>query len=142
MNQVVKVFASTLALSLIPLAASADETDASWAAKRIDSGLVKPLREREDSRSRFSRVTQAPRERKVRVLSSSAVKDTQGRGFLSFAIDVRYGKNWKQNYVGCVYRNTGTIYVAVGNEYRPAEFLLGRNVKAVPGVCKAGGGKA
>jgi len=63
--------------------------------------------------------------------------DKRGREFLSFAIDIRYGGDWRENdAVGCVYRHTGDLFVKVGDEYRPAAYLLGKDVAPVPGVCE------
>ena len=58
---------------------------------------------------------------------------------MPFAIDVRFGKSeWHENdIVGCVYRGSGALFVKVGDGYRPAAFLLGKEVDPVPGVCEA-----
>ena len=37
--------------------------------------------------------------------------------------------------VGCVYTNGGAMFVKRGDEYRPAEILLGKSVDPAPGVC-------
>jgi hypothetical protein len=44
--------------------------------------------------------------------------------------------------VGCAYRGSGNLYVKVGDGYRPAAFLLGKNVQAVPGACEAAPSRA
>jgi hypothetical protein len=36
-----------------------------------------------------------------------------------------------------VYQGSANIFVKIGDEYRPAAFLLGKEVDAVPGVCEA-----
>lgn len=106
------------------------------ARRRVEEGLVKPLAKQEGSR--FSRSRPAPRERRVRVTQATAVVDKGGRAFLPFAIDVRFGSEWrKDDIVGCVYRRDGGLFVRMGDAYRPAELLLGKNVEPVPGVCEA-----
>ena len=103
---------------------------------RVETGLVKPLSERESSR--FSRARPAPRERRVRITSPEMSVDKSGRAFLPYAIDVRFGSDWRENdIVGCVYTPHGDIFVKRGDAYRPAAFLLGENVEAVAGVCEA-----
>ena len=130
-------FVCTFALSSIPSLAPADEpTIAERAQLRVESGLVKPLAERESNR--FSRARPAPRERRVRITSSTLSSDKSGRAFLPFAIDVRFGADWRENdIVGCVYTPSRAIFVKRGDSYRPAAFLLGENVEPVAGVCEA-----
>jgi hypothetical protein len=125
------------ALSLVPSFASADEPSlAQWAQRRVEDGLVKPLAELESSR--FSRARPAPRERRVRVLQTTATLDRVGRPFVPFAVDVRFGSEWHENdIVGCAYAGSGDLYVKRGDSYRPASFLLGKDEKPVAGVCEA-----
>jgi len=107
-----------------------------WAQHRVEDGLVKPLAEREGSR--FSRARPRPRERRVQVLDSTGTIDKSGGMFLRFAIDVRFGEEWREkDIVGCVYAKSGAIFVKKGDSYRPSAFLLGQNVEPVPGVCEA-----
>ena len=116
--------------------ASADESLATWAARRVDEGLVKPLAKREGG-SRFSRERPPPRERRVRVLESTLSHDKNGRSFVPFAVDVRFGSDWQQNdIVGCAYRESGNLFVKTGDAYRPAAFLLGKNLAPVAGACQ------
>jgi hypothetical protein len=131
------LFWCAFVLSFVPSLASADEPSlADWAQRRVDEGLVKPLSKSEGSR--FSRSRPPPRERRVRVTQSAVSVDKRGRPFLSFAIDVRFGTEWHENdIVGCVYRGNGELFVKSGDAYRPAAFLLGKNVQPVPGVCEA-----
>lgn len=63
--------------------------------------------------------------------------DHAGREFVSFAVDIRNGDNWKDEFHGCVYKGTSDIYVKRGDEYRPAELLRGKDVKPLAGVCLA-----
>jgi hypothetical protein len=96
---------------------------------------VKPLSDLETHR--FSRARPPPRERRIRVLQTTATLDKDGRAFVPFAVDVRFGSDWQENdIVGCAYRGTGDLYVKRGDTYRPASFLLGRNEGPVAGVCE------
>jgi hypothetical protein len=126
------------ALSLVPSFASADEPSlVEWAQRRVEDGLVKPLAELESHR--FTRARPPPRERRVRVLQTTAALDRGGRPFVSFAVDVRFGSEWHENdIVGCAYTGSGDLFVKKGDAYRPASFLLGKNDGAVAGVCEPG----
>jgi hypothetical protein len=130
-------FVCAFALSSIPSLAPADEpTLAERAQARVENGLVKPLAERESNR--FSRGRPPPRERRVRITAATVNSDKSGRPFLPFAIDVRFGSDWRENdIVGCVYTPAGDIFVKRGDSYRPAAFLLGENLDPVAGVCEA-----
>lgn len=126
-------------LSLVPSFALADEAPpAQWAQRRVEEGVVKPLAKQEDERSTMSRVRRPPHERRARITEKTVTMDKNGRAFVTFAVDVRYGDKWKQDdVVGCVYKDSGNLYVKKGDAYRPFAFLLGQNVAAVPGVCSA-----
>jgi len=128
--------ACTFVLSLAPSFASADEpTLAETVQRRVETGLVKPLAEQENSR--FSRSRPPPRERRVRVAQSAASRDKDGRPFVAFAVDVRFGTEWHENdIVGCAYTATGDLFVKKGDAYRPAAFLLGKNAAPVAGACE------
>jgi hypothetical protein len=128
---------SAFVLSSVPSLASADEpTLVEWAKQRVQEGVVKPLANSEGSR--FSRSRPAPRERRVRVTQATTTSDKNGRQFVPFSVDVRFGSEWTQNdIVGCVYKGSGELYVKRGDAYRPAGFLLGKNVQPVAGVCEA-----
>lgn len=75
----------------------------------------------------------------MRVIKSTATLDKSGRPFVPFAVDVRFGSSeWHENdIVGCVYTGSGDLLVKRGDAYRPAAFLLGKNVEPVPGACEA-----
>jgi hypothetical protein len=120
----------------LPSVAWADEPSATkWAEGRVDQGLVKPLAKAESSR--FSRERPPPRERRIRITQTTPVNDKRGRAFVTFAIDVRFGPEWHENDVtGCVYRGSGDLFVKIGDAYRPAAFLLGKNLQPVAGVCE------
>jgi hypothetical protein len=108
-----------------------------WVRTRVENGIVQPLAER--AGSPFSRARPPPRERRVRVLQTTAVHDKSGRPFVPFAIDVRFvGGAWQtDDIVGCAYPRNGDLFVKRGDGYRPASFLLGKNADPVPGVCEA-----
>lgn len=123
-------------LSLPGLARADDAPLTTWARQRVEEGLVKPLAKQETPK-RFSRERPAPHARRVRVTQATASVDKSGREFVPFAIDVRYGSEWSENDIlGCVYRGSGDLFVKNGDGYRPAAFLLGKNVKTVPGACE------
>ena len=130
-------FLCVFVLSLLPSLASADEPPlVELVQRRVEAELVKPLAQMESSR--FSRARPEPRQRRVRAIQSTAISDKSGRAFVPFAIDVRFGSEWHQNdVVGCAYMGGGKLFVKKGDAYRPAAFLLGKNVEPVPGVCEA-----
>lgn len=125
-------------LSFVPSFATADEPSlVEWTQHRVEAGIIQPLAER--AGSRFSRSRPPPRERRVRVTETTLTRDQQGRDFVPFAVDVRFGAGeWQANdIVGCAYRASGNLFVKVGDAYFPAQFLLGKKVAAVAGVCQA-----
>lgn len=105
---------------------------------------MKPLAERESETSRFSRMRQPPRERRVRITQPTESQDAAGRRFVPFAIDVRFGGGeWRDNdIVGCTYLGSGAIFVKRGDAFRPAAFLLGKDADPVAGVCAAATARA
>ncbi len=127
-----------IVLSIVPTFAWADESLTAWAERTVDAGLVKPLAKKEQKTSRFSRVRPAPRERRVRVTQASLSVDKRGRAFVPFAVDLLYGLQVQEDdLIGCVYRGSGEIFIKRGDGYRPAAFLLGKNVQAVAGACES-----
>jgi len=102
---------------------------------RVDVALVKPLAQMQTHR--FSRERPPPRERRVRVLQTTASLDDSGRAFVPFVVDVRFGSEWREDIAGCVYKGSGSIFVKKGDAYRPAAFLLGKKADPVAGVCEA-----
>lgn len=120
-----------------PAAKSAPARTAEAVVRR---DLVQPLAAKESSRSRFSRASLPPQERRVRILDEQPSKDAEGVAFLRFAIDARHGfadddeSQWRRaTIVGCVYLDRSQVFVKKGDEYRPAAFLLGKNVKVAAG---------
>jgi len=127
------------ALLLVPSLAEATKPDyPHWAHERVQQGLVTPLTQQQAKNSKFSRGRQPPRERRVRLPQTTVTRDKSGNAFLPFAVDVRYGESEWQNddVTGCVYQGSGKLFVKVGDEYRPAAFLLGKNLDPVAGVCE------
>jgi len=131
------ILSCLLVLSSLSSLALADESVAKWARERVESALVAPLAQHESAR--FSRGRPPPRERRVRVTDAAPLADRSGRSFVRFAVDVRFsGGEWRENdIVGCAYTRTGALYVQRGDEWRPADFLLGKNLEPVAGVCVA-----
>lgn len=125
-----------LVLSFVPSLALADEPSlVDWAQRRVDTGIVKRLAEREVSR--FSRERPPPHERRIRVTQAAPTRDKRGGSFLTFAIDVRFGGDWqKDDIVGCVYAGSGDLFVKRGDSYRPAAFLFGKRADPVAGACE------
>jgi hypothetical protein len=123
-------------LLVVPsLASAAEPSLAEWARNRVEEGLVKPLA-RSQVRG-FSRERPPPLERRVRVLQPTATLDKSGHAFVPFAVDVRFGDEWRSDIAGCVYQGSGAIFVKKGDSYRPASFLLGKKADPVAGVCEA-----
>ena len=66
--------------------------------------------------------------------------DSEGRTFFSFAVDARHGfvrsdtdgeAGWRIGAItGCVYPDSGKVYVRQGDAYRPAALLLGKKSPA------------
>ncbi len=127
-----------LLLALAPSLASADEAGAAAQVRRqVETGLLAPLADAEQARSRFSRARPVPRARRVRVTRTETALDKAGHAFLAFAVDVRFGNgDWRQDHVGCAYPESGALFVKVGPAYRPASFLLGKNAAVAADVCQ------
>jgi hypothetical protein len=124
------------ALLLGPSSASADDPPAAVVQRRVEKGLVEPLAQKEKERSRFSRARMPPQARRVRVTQTAVTLDASGRSYMAFAVDVRRGTEWTENdVVGCAYTQTGALFVKRGTEYRPAEFLLGKDADVAANVC-------
>lgn len=70
------------------------------------------------------------------MLKDTLSTDKAGRHFLPFAVDVRFGADWKEDLVGCVYQGSGDLFVRVGDDYRPVAFLFGKKADPRPDVCR------
>ena len=74
----------------------------------------------------------------MRVPQTTLSRDAQGREFVPFAVDIRYGKGkWQTDTVGCAYRTSGNLFVKIGDAYYPAVLLLGKQVDPVAAVCQS-----
>lgn len=75
----------------------------------------------------------------MRITQVTPSVDAQGRPFMAFAIDVKWGGDeWHENdIVGCAYTKSGELFVKRGDDFRPAGILMGKPGDAVAGVCKA-----
>ena len=125
-------------LCFIPSLATADEPSlVAWTRQRVETAVLKPLGER--ASSRFSRSRPPPHERRIRVTQTTLSRDPQGRDFVPFSVDVRFGaSDWQaDDIVGCAYRASGSVFVRFGEGYFPAGILLGKKVAAVAGACQA-----
>jgi uncharacterized membrane protein len=113
----------------------------------VHNQLVVPLKKAESKRSRFSRATPAPVQRRLRILDEVALTDARGKQFVRFAIDVRRSFNeegvWRSDdVVGCAYPNEGQLFVQHGAAYFSARIMLGERQKARADVCRAAPGTA
>ncbi len=126
-----------------PTAASGSPPDAKSAEAKTAQGLVsreliQPLAARESSRGKFSRASLPPQARRVRILDDQPQKDALGNAFVRFAVDAHHGfaaaddeSRWQLAAItGCAYLDRSQVFVKRGDQYRPAAFLLGKNLKA------------
>lgn len=112
------------------------------AEARVKSGLIDPLAAKEREQSKFSRARLPAQERRVR-LDETPHTDANGAVFYTFAVDARHGiraegEGWRLAAVtGCAYAS-GELFVKNGERFRPAAFLLGKNLKpAAEQICVA-----
>src|SRR4051812_19667397 len=107
----------------------------------IQHKLLAPIAVREAGRSRYSRARPPAAERRLRMLDETPAVDGKGARFRSFAVDARYGLGedaWRKGQItGCVYPASGEVYVKLGDGYRSARVLLGKNAPLMPRhVCR------
>jgi hypothetical protein len=127
-----------------PEASAEQSAEAKTALALVSHDLVEPLAAKEVSRSKFSRARMPAQARRVRILDDQAQTDARGVAFVRFAIDARHGylpedeDNWRKDAItGCVYLERSQIFVKQGDQFRPAAFLLGKNLKpAAAPTCK------
>lgn len=113
----------------------------------VQNGLLKPLAAKEAKRTSFGRGERPAQARRVRVLDAEPKKDTAGKGFVTFAIDARHGIfsdaekeefSWRKDVMtGCVYPESGEIFVKRGERFAPAAVLLGKKVSPNAQACQA-----
>ena len=122
----------------------------------VEKQLIGPLAKKEAKRSRFSRAYQPPVARRVRVTDEKALTDSKGAEFMGFAVDVKHGalddlladedgearpeETWSKNaIVGCVYPDSGEVFIKRGGKYVGASLLLGKKSSAPEHVCQGTG---
>src|SRR6185503_7514066 len=110
----------------------------------VKAKLLEPLAAKEERQSRFSRAILPPRARRTHVVERQAQKDSKGRSFVTFGVDVLLGWSssnqgqapegaWRPNAItGCVYPDTDEVLVKRGNVYFPVALLLGKKTNAAP----------
>lgn len=135
------------ALSLcIPLAlaasgrSSAAPPPADEAVAQVHRLFLEPLIARDAQTSRFSRAARPPTQRRLRSQGDAPRTDATGALFYAFAIDHRAsGGAWQHDAeVGCIYPDTGEIYVARGGVYLSSGWWLGTGGGEAPGsACRA-----
>ena len=142
---------ASLASATPPAAEGAQPNEVTPAAKSIvQKELTKPLAAKEEARSRFSRAILPAQARRIRVLDEQLKKDAKGHAFVTFAVDARHGYGvsddeeakesaWrKDTIVGCVYADSGEVFVKKGDEFRPASIMLGKKTKpAAKHICQS-----
>jgi hypothetical protein len=123
--------------SMVSLAHADEPAASKWAKDCVKHRLLEPLAQQESKRSPFSRAAPPPDERRVNVLTAQFSRDQKGREFISFEVDARYGDDWHTTYNGCVVRGSGDVLIQIGEEHRPAAYLLGKDVAPIEGACQA-----
>lgn len=115
----------------------------------VNTALLKPLRERDGKQERMSRAAPRPRQRRARMTSSAPVLDSKGLAFLTFALDQQHGfasadDAWQRDVdVGCIYVDSGAVYVQRGEHFAEASTLLGKKPRRVDDhVCIEGATQA
>ena len=108
----------------------------------VQDKLLTPLARNESMRGRFSRARPPAAERRLRMLDATPVADGKGGAFVGFAVDARWGRGdepWRENVIsGCVYPETGEVYVRYGTRFRAGAALLGKMADPAPEhVCRA-----
>lgn len=132
-----------LLVFLIASAPRASETPESVVQRK----LLAPLAGREKARSSYSRARPPAAERRVRILDGVPIADAKGGAFVGFAVDARYGRGegrWQDDEItGCVYAETGEVYVRSGDAFRAASVLFGKTISpAASHICRAAGADA
>jgi hypothetical protein len=131
-----------VSLVLVSSLASAGSNPTPTTVSLVNDKLVQPLAAKDNERSKFSRARLPPSERRVRVLDEKPRQDGAGKAFFTFAIDTRHGWNdskqhddasWaKASMTGCVYPDSGEVFIKRGNAFHPAAAALGKKTKAAP----------
>ena len=110
----------------------------------VQTKLVNPLSEKEAARSRFSRVLRPTPVMRVRVTDPQPQKDAHGSAYMTFAVDscnrfVRdKGDCWQRAAItGCVYPQSGQVFVQRGDQFFPADVMLGKKADSASNVCQS-----
>ncbi len=127
--------AATLAFATPPASETPDTTATKDIIQKV---LLTPLSVREVKQSRFSRSRQPAQARRVRVIDEHPQKDSEGKGFMTFAIDARHGwaiddvdLEWRKDVItGCTYAQTGEVFIKRGAGYYAADIMLGKKTRA------------
>jgi hypothetical protein len=118
---------------------AADASDPRDTAKTTLDKALTALAQREAAQSRFSRAMIPPKTRMVRILDESARRDLRGSAFFAFSIDERRGLQAvvsKDALTGCVYPESGEVFIKRGDSHYPMGLLLGKtSKKAEAHVC-------
>lgn len=120
--------------------ASAGSKPAPTTVSLVNERLIQPLAQKDHNQSKFSRARLPPSERRVRVLDEKPQQDSAGNAFFAFAVDARHGwgeakdeANWsKAAITGCVYPDSGEVFIKRGNAFHPAAAAVGKKTKAAP----------
>ena len=136
--------------------ATPSEADAKAVIAKV---LIKPLAVKEQKHSRFSRAYLPPQARRVRVIDTVARTDSKGAAFMTFAVDSKSGlgdldddgdeavakedQGWRKDVItGCVYPDSGEVFVNRSGKLYGAGILLGKKSTAGAAdeaVCKSAG---
>lgn len=124
----------------------ADEAIIASAVALVNKKLVAPLARRDEERSQFSRAWMPPQSRRV-TASAGIHVDGSGKRFVEFTMEaarkVKPSPKWRKEAAGCVYVDTGDVYIRRHEAWAPAAALLGKKVKRPnEPVCQEGGGAA
>jgi hypothetical protein len=130
----------SLAVLAFLLASAPHASDS--AESLLKDKLLAPLAAPERARTSYSRAAPPPAEHRLRILDAAPIADGKGGAFVGFAVDARRhsGKGpWHQNAItGCVYLESGEVYVRYGKGYHAARILFGTWSPPAPGhVCRA-----
>ena len=130
-----------------PVAAQAQPAatpDQRQAQTVVQTKLVTPLSEKEAARTRFSRVLRPTPIMRVRVTDPQPQKDAHGSAYMTFAVDScnRFvpgkGDCWQQAAItGCVYPQSGQVFVQRGDQFFPADVMLGKKADSASNVCQS-----
>ena len=110
----------------------------------VQTKLVNPLSEKEAARTRFSRVLRPTPIMRVRVTDPQPQQDARGSAYMTFAVDScnRFvpgkGDCWQQAAItGCVYPQSGQVFVQRGDQFFPADVMLGKKADSASNVCQS-----